>query len=124
MQGQIGRARLQQSGLGMFDIGHGGGSFDFTVAEAALAEGVPPDTLSSDIHVFSGNSPGLPYLTNVMGKFMALGLTLEQVLRMTTATPGRIINRLPKHGTLQVGAPADVKKRLADVLSLVEREKK
>ena len=73
-----------------------------------MAEGVPPDTLSSDIHVFSGNSPGLPYLTNVMGKFMALGLSLEQVVTMATATPGRIINRLPKHGTLQVGAPGDV----------------
>jgi dihydroorotase len=92
----------------VFDVGHGGGSFDFTVAEAALAEGVLPDTLSSDIHVFSGNSPGLPYLTNVMGKFMALGLTLEQVVSMTTAAPAKVIDRLPKHGTLQVGAPADV----------------
>jgi dihydroorotase len=92
----------------MFDVGHGGGSFDFTVAEAAMAEGVLPDTLSSDIHVFSGNSPGLPYLTNVMGKFMAIGLSLEQVVTMSTATPGRIINRLPRHGTLQVGAPGDV----------------
>ncbi len=91
----------------LFDVGHGGGSFDFTVAELALAEGVLPDTLSSDIHVFSGNSPGLPYLTNVMGKFMALGLSLEQVVTMTTATPGKVINRLPRHGTLQVGAPAD-----------------
>jgi len=91
----------------MFDVGHGGGSFDFTVAEIALAEGVPPDTISSDIHVFSGNSPGQPYLPNVMAKFMALGLSLEQVVTMATATPGRIINRLPKHGTLQVGAPAD-----------------
>jgi dihydroorotase len=98
-----------------FDLGHGGGSFDFTVAEIALAEGVRPDTLSSDIHVNSGNSPGLPYLTNVMGKFMALGLTLEQVVTMTTATPAGIINRLPKHGTLQVGAPAD-----ATVLQVVE----
>jgi dihydroorotase len=91
----------------MFDVGHGGGSFDFTVAEVALAEGVPPDTISSDIHVFSGNSPGQPYLPNVMAKFMALGLSLEQVVTMATATPGKIINRLPKHGTLQVGAPAD-----------------
>jgi dihydroorotase len=91
----------------MFDVGHGGGSFDFTVAEAAQKEGVLPDTLSSDIHVFSGNSPGQPYLTNVMGKFMALGLSLEQVVTMATATPGKIINRLPKHGTLQVGAPGD-----------------
>jgi dihydroorotase len=91
----------------MFDVGHGGGSFDFTVAEVARAEGIWPDTISSDIHVFSGNSPGLPYLTNVMGKFMALGMTLEQVVTAATATPGKIINRLPKHGTLQVGAPGD-----------------
>ena len=91
----------------MFDVGHGGGSFDFTMAEAALREGVLPDTISSDIHVFSGNSPGQPYLPNVMAKFMALGLSLEQVVTMTTATPAKVINRLPKLGTLQVGAPAD-----------------
>jgi dihydroorotase len=91
----------------VFDIGHGGGSFDFTVAEAAMQQGIMPDTISSDIHVFSGNSPGMPYLTWVMSKFMALGLTLEQVVRMASAVPGGIINRLPKHGTLQVGAPAD-----------------
>jgi dihydroorotase len=99
----------------MFDVGHGGGSFDFTVAEVARAEGIWPDTISSDIHVFSGNSPGQPYLPNVMGKFMALGMTLEQVVTAATARPGGIINRLPKHGTLQVGAPAD-----ATVLELRE----
>jgi dihydroorotase len=91
----------------IFDIGHGGGSFDFTVAEAAMQQGCMPDTISSDIHVFSGNSPGMPYLTWVMSKFMALGFTLEQVVQMATAVPARIINRLPKLGTLQVGAPAD-----------------
>ena len=91
----------------LFDIGHGGGSFDFTVAEAAMQQGCMPDTISSDIHVFSGNSPGMPYLTWVMSKFMALGFTLEQVVQMATAAPARIINRLPKLGTLQVGAPAD-----------------
>src|SRR5689334_14380260 len=91
----------------VFDIGHGGGSFDFTVAEAAMQQGVMADTISSDIHVFSGNSPGMPYLTWVMSKFMALGLPLEQVVRMASAVPGAIINRLPKLGTLQVGAPGD-----------------
>ena len=91
----------------LFDIGHGGGSFDFTVAEAAMQQGAMPDTISSDIHVFSGNSPGMPYLTWVMSKFMALGFTLEQVVRMASAVPAGIINRMPKLGTLQVGAPAD-----------------
>ena len=99
----------------IFDIGHGGGSFDFTVAEAAIAQGASLDVISSDIHVFSGNSPGMPYLTWVMSKFLALGFTLEQVVTMATANPAKVINRLPKLGTLQVGAPAD-----ATLVDLVE----
>ena len=91
----------------LFDVGHGGGSFDYTVAEAAIAQGCPPDTISSDIHVFSGNSAGQPYLTNVMSKFLNMGFSMEQVVTMATANPARVINRIPKHGTLQVGAPAD-----------------
>jgi dihydroorotase len=92
----------------IFDVGHGGGSFDFTVADVAIPAGCAPDTISSDIHVFSGNSPGMPYLPNVMSKFMAMGYSLEQVVTMTTTAPARIINRAQKIGTLQIGAPGDV----------------
>jgi dihydroorotase len=99
----------------IFDIGHGGGSFDYTVAEAAIPNGCPPDTISSDIHVFSGNTPGMPYLPWVMSKFLGLGFTLEQVVAMATINPAKIINRAPKLGTLQVGAPGDVA-----VMELVE----
>jgi dihydroorotase len=99
----------------IFDVGHGGGSFDYTIAEAAIAQGCPPDTISSDIHVFSGNSPGMPYLTWVMSKFLGLGFPLEQVVAMATINPAKVISRLPRHGTLQVGAPGDV-----SILELVE----
>src|ERR1700754_2320875 len=92
----------------IFDVGHGGGSFDFSVAEPAIAQGCPPDTISSDVHVFSGNTPGMPYLTRVMSKFLAQGFTLEQVIAMATINPAKVINRAPKLGTLQIGAPADV----------------
>jgi dihydroorotase len=92
----------------IFDVGHGGGSFDYTVAEAAIAQGCPPDTISSDIHVVSGNTPGMPYLIWVMSKFLGLGFTLDQVVAMATVNPAKIINRAPKLGTLQIGAPADV----------------
>jgi len=92
----------------IFDVGHGGGSFDFTVAEVAIPGGCTPDTISSDIHVFSGNTPGMPFLPNVMSKFLALGFSLEQVVTMATIAPAKIINRAPKIGTLQVGAPGDV----------------
>jgi dihydroorotase len=92
----------------IYDVGHGGGSFDFSVAEPAIAQGCPPDTISSDVHVFSGNTPGMPYLTWVMSKFLAQGFTLEQVVAMATINPAKVINRAPKLGTLQIGAPADV----------------
>ncbi len=92
----------------MFDVGHGGGSFDFTVAEIAIPGGCTPDTISSDIHVFSGNTPGMPYLPWVMSKFLTMGYSLEQVVTMTTTAPAKIINRAPKIGTLQIGAPGDV----------------
>jgi len=91
-----------------FDVGHGGGSFDYTVAEAAITQGAVPDTISSDIHVFSGNSPGMPYLTWVMSKFMAMGFSLEQVVAMATVNAANAIGKLPKLGTLQAGAPGDV----------------
>ena len=99
----------------LFDIGHGGGSFDYTIAEAAIAQGCPPDTVSSDIHVFSGNTPGMPYLPWVMSKMVGLGFKLEEVISMATATPARVIGRIPKHGTLQLGAPADL-----SILEIVE----
>jgi len=99
----------------IFDVAHGGGSFDFTVAEVAIPGGCTPDTISSDIHVFSGNSPGVPFLPNVMSKFMAIGFTLEQVVAMATIAPAKIINRAPKIGTLQLGAPGDV-----SIMELVE----
>jgi len=99
----------------IFDVGHGGGSFDFTVAEVAIPGGCSPDTISSDIHVFSGNTPGMPFLPNVMSKFMAMGFSLEQVVSMATIAPARIINRAPKIGTLQQGAPGDV-----SIMELVE----
>jgi dihydroorotase len=91
-----------------FDVGHGGGSFDYTVAEVAIAQGATPDTISSDMHVFSGNTPGMPFLTWVMSKFLNMGFTLEQVVAMATSNSARAIDKLPKLGTLQVGAPGDV----------------
>jgi dihydroorotase len=99
----------------VIDVGHGAGSFDFTVAMAAIEQGLTPDTISSDIHARSANTPGKPYLPWVMSKFLHLGFTLEQVVELTTSAPARVIDRVEKLGTLQPGAPADVA-----ILELVE----
>jgi dihydroorotase len=92
----------------IIDVGHGGGSFDFTVCEPAMQQGMPPDTISSDIHSVSINTPGYPTLPWVMSKFLALGLSLEDVVARATVEPAKIIGRVAGLGTLQVGAPADL----------------
>ena len=92
----------------VIDVGHGGGSFDFTVCEPAMQQGLPPDTISSDIHSVSINTPGYPTLPWVMSKFLALGMSLDEVVMRATIEPARIIGRVPGLGTLAVGAPADL----------------
>ena len=92
----------------IFDVGHGGGSFDYTVCEPALQQGGQPDTISSDLHGISINTPGYPVLPNVMAKLLNLGVPLEDVVARATWEPAKIINRVPGLGTLQVGAPADI----------------
>jgi dihydroorotase len=115
--GKVLPAALQAKRRGVvIDVGHGGGSFDYTVAEPAIEQGLTPDTISSDIHAVSGNTPGMPYLPWVMSKFLNLGFSLEQVVRLATQAPSRVIDRVDKLGTLQAGAPADV-----SILELVEQ---
>jgi dihydroorotase len=108
-QGKVLAAAMEAKKRGVvIDVGHGGGSFDYTVAEPAIAQGLTPDTISSDIHAYSGNSPGLPFMPWVMSKFLNMGFSLEQVVAMSTVNPAKIIGKVEKLGTLQPGAPADV----------------
>jgi len=99
--------RAKQRGV-IVDVGHGGGSFDYTVCEPAMAQGFTPDTISSDIHAVSINTPGYPTLPWVMSKFLNMGLPLEDVVAKATVEPAKVIGRVPGLGTLLVGAPADV----------------
>ena len=91
----------------LFDIGHGAGGFSFDVARAALDQGFPPDTISSDLHQSSiqGAARDLP---NVLSKFLALGMPLAEVIRRATTEPAKSIRRPDNLGTLTPGAPADV----------------
>ena len=98
----------------LFDVGHGAGSFSFRVAEAALADGFAPDTVSSDLHVANVDGPVYDLVTT-LSKFLLLGLSLQDVLRMSTASPARAIGRSGDLGTIEVGRVADL-----TVLRLVE----
>jgi dihydroorotase len=91
----------------VFDIGHGAGSFSFEVAEQLLSADILPDVISTDIHQLSINGP-MYDLPTCMTKFMALGLSLEDVVRATTWRPAAVLSLESEAGTLAVGAPADI----------------
>ncbi len=90
----------------IFDVGHGGGSFFWRIAVPATEQGFWPDSISTDLHVGSMNS-GMKDQTNVMSKFLALGMSLDDVVARSTWNPAREIGH-EELGHLSVGAPADV----------------
>ncbi len=91
----------------LFDVGHGAGSFAFSRGEAALADGFRPDTISSDLHRFNVNGPVYDLVTT-MSKFLHLGLSLEEVLAMTTVEPARALGRADRMCSLAAGSAADI----------------
>lgn len=91
----------------VFDVGHGVGSFAFAVARAALAQDLRPGTISSDLHVYNVRGPVFD-LATTMTKFLALGLVLDEVVRMTTEAPAKVVGAAGRLGTLAPGAAADV----------------
>ncbi len=91
----------------LLDIGHGGASFSFEVAELAIAQGILPHTISSDIYCKNRIKGPVYSLAHVMSKFFAIGMTLEQVLACVTHQAADAL-RLPGKGRLEVGADADI----------------
>ncbi|MCH9040460.1 MAG: amidohydrolase family protein, partial [Chloroflexi bacterium] len=91
----------------IFDIGHGRGSFSFDVAEKALSQGFYPGNISSDLHVYNIEGPVHDQLTT-LSKFLHLGLSLEEVIRLSTETTAKAMGLDDRLGTLRVGAEADV----------------
>ena len=91
----------------IFDVGHGFGSFDWHVAQAALDDGFEPTTISTDLHTMNINGPVYDMPTT-MSKFLTLGLSLERVVEMSTARPAQILNKANDLGTLKVGTIADI----------------
>jgi dihydroorotase len=91
-----------------FDVGHGAGSFTWEVAEAALADGFRPDTISSDLHRLNVAGP-VHDLATTLSKFLLLGLTLDEVIAMATVAPATSLGSAGTAlGRLVVGAEADV----------------
>ena len=89
-----------------FDVGHGGSSFRWSTAVPLMKAGFVPDSISTDLHTGSMNA-GMKDMLNVMGKFLAMGMSLDEVILRSTSNPAKQI-QLDQLGHLAVGSPADV----------------
>ena len=91
----------------IFDVGHGRGSFQWEVVEAAIEQGFEPTTISTDLHQKNINGPVYDMPTT-MSKFLMLGCSLDRVVEMSTTAPARVLGKQDELGTLRVGSVADV----------------
>ena len=90
----------------LFDVGHGGAGFWFNQAVPAFQQGLVPNSFGSDLHRFSMNA-GMKSMLNIMSKYMAIGMSIEDVVTRATWNPARSIKR-EDLGNLSEGAVADI----------------
>jgi dihydroorotase len=95
----------QKRGI-IFDVGYGGGSFDYDQAIPSLKAGFFPNSLGTDIHMGSANA-AMKNQLNVMSIHLAMGMSLPAVITASTWGPAKAIKQA-ELGHLSVGAPADV----------------
>ena len=101
------RAMLEGRKRGVrFDVGHGGSSFRYSTAVPLMKAGFVPDSISTDLHTASMNA-AMKDMLNVMGKFLAMGMSLDEVILRSTWNPAQEI-QLQELGTLSVGSPGDI----------------
>ncbi|HEV7717914.1 MAG TPA: amidohydrolase/deacetylase family metallohydrolase [Arsenicitalea sp.] len=89
----------------ILDVGHGGASFSFDVARAALSRGLKPQTISTDLHLRSIDG-SVWDLATTMSKLLSLGMGFEDVIVASSTAPKRAINR-PADNLLEKGKPAE-----------------
>lgn len=87
------------------DIGHGGASFSFKVAEAAIKRGLLPFSISTDLHDHSMNFPVWD-LATTMSKLLVVGMPFEKVVEAVTQAPASVI-KLSMDNRLAIGERAD-----------------
>jgi len=95
----------QKRGI-IFDVGFGGGSFNFNQAIPSIKAGFLPNTMGTDLHIGSMNGAMKDQL-NVLSIFLSMGMDIQGVISRSTWAPAQAIKR-PELGNLSVGTEADV----------------
>jgi dihydroorotase len=90
----------------LLDVGHGSGSFSFDVAEKALAAGLRPHHISTDLHRGNINGPVFS-LALTMSKFLYLGMDLFDVVTSSSLAPAAAFG-IDEIGLVAEGRPANL----------------
>ena len=96
----------QERGV-IFDIAHGRFNMNFDVAKRLLDQGVVPLTISTDLTP-AGREDMLKSMNHTMNKFLALGFSLHDVIRMSTYNAAGLIGYQEELGSLAEGTIADI----------------
>jgi dihydroorotase len=92
----------------LFDIGHGSGSFSWSVSHRLAEQGFWPDTISTDVHTSSIKPPISIDMPNAMSKLLHLGMPLDEVIRASTSSAAKAIGWQDRIGSLQPGMAGDI----------------
>ena len=95
----------QKKGI-IFDVGFGGGSFNFNQALPALKAGFYPNTMGTDLHQGSVNG-AMKDQMNVLSIFLSMGMKIPELIKASTWTPAQVIKR-EELGNLSEGSVADI----------------
>ncbi|HZH51811.1 MAG TPA: amidohydrolase/deacetylase family metallohydrolase [Microvirga sp.] len=87
------------------DVGHGGASFSFKVAELAVQRGLLPFSISTDLHARSLDNPVWDMGTT-MSKLLSVGMPFEAVIDASTRAPMEVVG-LPTENLLSPGTRAE-----------------
>ena len=96
----------QERGV-FLDTAHGRQNFSFDVARRALDQGVKPQSISTDLTI-PGRQNTVHSMTEMLSRFLALGFSLEDVIRMATTNPASALDMDDTLGSLTTGRGADI----------------
>jgi dihydroorotase len=90
----------------VFDIGHGTDSFNFHVAEKALAANLKAASISSDIYIRNRTKGPVYDLATTMEKLAVIGYSWQEIIEKVTVAPARQFH-LSGKGAIEEGLDAD-----------------
>jgi dihydroorotase len=98
----------------ILDVGLGITHWSLDIARKAFENGVLPTTISTDLAISRINDP-LFSLTATMSRFLVTGISLDQLIEMTTINAARALGEEQCRGSLEIGKLADI-----SLLELIE----